>query len=196
MTNSLWVCATTQHVRIIEAGPKSLEEALAFAQTHEISLETLGPWNSNFHHFQNAQSSSNQQYQARAHRRRYNAQNQQKRGFTQNESTLCRNCNKPIYTHRNNECPAKYWKCHNCHKKGHVARRCRNEPHRTGQFEEQQDQRLGGIGEYTFLNHIGIQTEPPLYVYVNVNEINFKCEIDSGATISVISSVLYDKKNN
>lgn len=172
------------------------------AQTSEISFEVAGTSSAQFHQVTEQGSRLERVNQTRgqvsgpgrfAYRNRQQ-QFQNRRSFRNNvqqgTEKTCNKCAKPIRLHRNGEYPAKYWKCHDCGNIGYVARACPNSDYRTGQFQEESDHKLG---EYTKFNFHKICTEPPLYLYVNINGVDLKCEVDSGATTGVISSVIYQK---
>lgn len=191
--------------QLIQASPKSLDEALSRAQTNEISQAVAGPSDSYLHQVQSSSTNVFQPTtQTRGQAARFDTNRQSfhgrnqfqsrfKRGFNstrdqyRNQEKLCDRCDKPLRTHRG-ECPAKHWQCRGCGLTGHVQSRCKTARFRTGQFDEESEHRLG---KYHFLNLIKIDTEPPVYMYVNINGIDMKCEIDSGATTGVISSTVY-----
>lgn len=193
---------------IIQTNPKTLDEALGLAQTNEISQEVAGSSRSYLHQVQSQSSNQMQtcgqtpesdvnRFSYRNRNRNQQFQGQNKRGFQnftqyRSQERTCQHCDKPLRMHRG-ECPAKNWTCRDCGRLGHVWKRCPNRRVRTGQFDQERD---FGSGEYNFLNSINVVTEPPIYLYVNVNGIDLKCEIDSGATTGVMTSVMYRKYFN
>lgn len=180
---------------IIQSNPKSLEAALGLAQTNEISQEVASSSMTQLHQVQRQDQTRGDggevnRFSHRGRQRNYQGQNR-RYNYNQNfsQDRMCQSCDKPLRLHRG-ECPAKNWTCRECGRVGHVWKRCPNKRVRTGQFDQGFDH---GPGEYNFLKYINVVTEPPVYLYVNVNGVNLKCEIDSGATTGVITRALYEK---
>lgn len=180
---------------IIQSNPKSLEVALGLAQTTEISQEVAGSSTSQLHQVQTQRQNQTRgevgdvsRFSHRGRQRYHQGQNK-RYNYTQtfSQDRTCQFCDKPLRLHRG-ECPAKNWTCRECGRVGHVWKRCPSKRVRTGQFDQGFDH---GPGEYNFLKSINVVTQPPVYVDVNVNGVNLKCEIDSGAITGVITRALY-----
>lgn len=188
---------------IIQASPRTIEAALALAQTGEISFEVTRQTSaSHLHQIQNRNAGNQQRFNRNSGNQRFQQRNSMRfsnnNGNTRYNYPKCSNCAK---RHRAGECPAKFWKCFSCGRIGHIAICCpRN---RTGRLDEEESETEDEepprvkpsmrLGEFKLIKNFNVITEPALYVRVNINGVNFKCEIDCGAATGVISSVVYVK---
>ena len=92
--------------------------------------------------------------------------------------------------HDSTDCPFKQYECHFCHKKGHLAKVCRqkkkghNSPdrahHVTGEVESEE------MEEYS-MHHVTSGQARPLHVTVTVNGSPLSMEVDTGASVSITS---------
>lgn len=169
----------------------SLEEALAKATTSEISRGFATPSTSQIYQVRPQARSETRfrQAQPRAFSGSFNNRQHNNNGMPRKQK--CDKCGKFCQE----PCPAQNYICYNCDKRGHVASCCKfPKKRRIGNFEDEEEprgeQRLGKcIQKFNYK----LQTEPPLYVIVSINGIRVRCEVDSGAGVSVMSSVLYER---
>ena len=101
--------------------------------------------------------------------------------------------------HKANKCSFKDAECHFCHKKGHISTVCRNKlkqqgkskppPRRTNQVETQEGTESP---EYS-LFHFHPEGSLPFTVQISVNKSLLTMEVDTGATLSLISQATYRK---
>lgn len=80
-----------------------------------------------------------------------------------------------------------------CHQRGHVIRCCPKQRRIGSLNKEEDDTEQQRFGKCLSDQFIDIQTVPPLYVIVNINGKQVRCEVNCGASVSVMSSVMYDK---
>lgn len=150
----------------------SLEKALSKATTSEISRGLAVP------------SSSSGLFQVRPQRDSYRQQRDfyRPRGNFQNRNrfSLCGKCGSKFCKP---PCRAENYVCYHCEKRGHISRLCPRR--RVGSFEEQGEERIGKC--------LNLITEPPLFIVVVINGRKIKCEIDCGASVSVMTSAVYEK---
>ena len=108
-------------------------------------------------------------------------------------------CGRCDRTHKPGVCGAKEWKCYSCGRKGHISKCCRNKSKVQGiaddpeeivssqsedQSEEEDEMFVGKIVNVN-------QISKPEFLNVSVNEKVIKMEIDSGASVTVISRDVY-----
>ena len=110
----------------------------------------------------------------------------------------CRRCGG---RHNPQQCKLKDAECFVCHKKGHIARKCRNRQKGDGQSKRKEQTPNSGkpknyldregevekeqVNNYT-LYSLGGQKAEPYVVEVLLNEESVKMEVDAGAAMSVI----------
>lgn len=91
--------------------------------------------------------------------------------------------------HKTSECRFSKFKCRICDRKGHLRRMCpRN---KVKHLEQGNDDDEGDDGE--FLKNISCPNGEPLYETVCLEGRKFRCEIDSGSPVSVISEKTYKR---
>ena len=112
-------------------------------------------------------------------------------------SKLCYRCGRS--NHTSEDCRFKEVCCHNCGKKGHIAKVCRakdsskrskrsfRQQHRTKWVQVQQDEASGDSDTSLPLLRIGSRSAHPIMVDVELNDKKLTMEVDTGATVSVIS---------
>ena len=110
---------------------------------------------------------------------------------------------KPCYrcggNHKATDCSHKSSDCHKCGKKGHLARVCKSknpakkEPHpRQGATHSRATHMLTeDTDEYSMYSLTGSSAQP-LVVTVKVNNVDLKMELDTGASVSIISEATYN----
>ena len=111
----------------------------------------------------------------------------------------CYRCNGK---HPANSCRFKDAECRNCKRKGHIARACRSMPRaqQTMQPREQQTHLLmdgehhEGSNDPAYpLFNVTHTSAKPMLVTVKLNQIPTNMEVDTGASVSLISKDTYDK---
>ncbi|XP_062374782.1 uncharacterized protein K02A2.6-like [Sardina pilchardus] len=108
-------------------------------------------------------------------------------------------------THFANDCGFKDSVCHNCQKKGHIAKMCRgtknkqrknwgtSKPNRSAhrlQGDEPEEEEESSFDMFN-LHVISQSRAEPIYVALKVNGTDLKMEVDTGASVSVISQHSY-----
>ena len=99
--------------------------------------------------------------------------------------------------HEPKECRFKDLECHFCHKKGHISKVCRKKT------ENQQGKRtatphgtntVAEPDEVEYLLHALTRGKNhPLTVKVKINNADLQMEVDTGATLSIISKTTYER---
>ncbi|CAC5370699.1 unnamed protein product [Mytilus coruscus] len=106
------------------------------------------------------------------------------------------------------DCKFKDANCHSCKKKGHIAKKCRNksangnlsENHREfksrfkprAHFMEQDESSESESGNEVYsVFHFGNKSNEAYKVQINVNECEIAMEIDTGASVSIMSEDTY-----
>lgn len=169
---------------IIRSDPRNFDVALGLAQTFELSEGASCSNVESIHKFQKKFTHKDRQ--------KYNGY--QKQYKKNNNNRQCHRCGR--FFHKG-ECPAKDWMCYTCKKKGHTSKMCHmNQGDRQGQNggikKTEMDQfKLGKFHLNNLKN--SIITKPPVYVQIKLNNINIKCEIDTGACMGVMSYYTYEK---
>ena len=92
--------------------------------------------------------------------------------------------------------------CHYCGKRGHIAKVCRTKAREQQPRRQQKTSQTNQVKpdstaeettEYTMYHtQTDSTTKPPYTVMVKVNQVNLRMEIDTGATVSIISKKTYD----
>ena len=111
--------------------------------------------------------------------------------------------------HNPEQCKFKDAECFVCHKKGHIARKCRNRQKGDGQSKRKEQTPNSGkpqnyfdkegeveeeqVNSYT-LYSLGKQKAEPYVVEVLLNEESVKMEVDTGAAMSVDTFKALKKK--
>ena len=111
---------------------------------------------------------------------------------------------KPCYhcggNHKAIDCPHKSSECHKCGKKGHLACVCRSkkpvkkEPRpRQDSINSRPTHVLTEDTDEYFLYNLNGSAVQPLVVTVKVNNVDLKMELDTGASVSIISEATYNR---
>ncbi|XP_062527926.1 uncharacterized protein K02A2.6 isoform X1 [Bombyx mori] len=112
---------------------------------------------------------------------------QQAKGSADRTAEKCLVCG--YKNHKTSECRFSKFKCRICDRKGHLRRMCpRN---KVKHLEQGNDDDEGDDGE--FLKNISCPNGEPLYETVCLEGRKFRCEIDSGSPVSVISEKTYKR---
>ena len=85
--------------------------------------------------------------------------------------------------HKQQDCPFKHYECHHCHKKGHLAKVCRQKKRESPPVPEQANM----VEDEYSMFRVGSGRVKPLYATVTVNGIPLSMEVDTGASVSIIS---------
>ena len=110
------------------------------------------------------------------------------------ETKECYKCGQS--SHRPMHCPYKSAKCHNCGKQGHLKRMCRQGQPQTRQHSDGKEatkKRIGTVTNATTSSSDGLyaindkSSVKPFTVDVKLNGKPFSMELDTGATVSLIS---------
>lgn len=95
--------------------------------------------------------------------------------------------------HHWSKCPANEVKCHNCGQIGHYSRCCKVMRVKEVQSEDNNE------NEENYLEEIIVdeteETDEPVYVNLCINNKMVRFKIDTGADVSVIDKILFDKLN-
>ena len=114
------------------------------------------------------------------------------RGQPHKSEKLCYRCGGK---HKATACPFKKEECHACRKKGHIAKVCRTElkkhsvlpkSEQTHRVDTQESEPV----EYTIFK-VSSHTSKPVMVEVTINEQPLQMELDTSASISLISEHQY-----
>ena len=91
-------------------------------------------------------------------------------------------------------CKFKDYECHYCKKKGHLASVCRKKKRAAAKSEAKQEQahhimedRSEDDSEEYTLHRVSSGTSKPLIVTVKLNSVDMEMEVDTGASVSIIS---------
>ena len=100
-------------------------------------------------------------------------------------------CYKCGRFHFPKNCPFKDAECFNCGKRGHIARVCRKS--RTPQHTNTIDDANESVCDTHMLFSVSNRRTPPIVLKVAVNGQNLPMELDTGASVSLISEVTWRK---
>ncbi|CAG2195305.1 unnamed protein product [Mytilus edulis] len=134
--------------------------------------------------------------------------NKVSKSYTRNNSGNSKqgDCYRCGGNHLAAECRFKDAKCHSCKKKGHIAKKCRSksdngklsENHREfkSRFKPrahfmEQDESSESENEVYSVFHFGNKSNEAYKVQINVNECEIAMEIDTGASVSIMSEDTY-----
>ncbi len=117
--------------------------------------------------------------------------------------TKCYRCG--CTSHSANDCRARSYTCHNCGKQGHLAKVCRggklsstpgeskvNKDHKAYCMEPDFETPVNAEANYTMYKTSAQNKEPPLIANVLVNNCKVPMEIDTGASVSIMSETTYN----
>ena len=127
---------------------------------------------------------------------------------TETPSRSCFRCGRT--NHTSEGCWAKDVVCHNCSKRGHLAAVCRSSKQHKGQGRVNYGSGKGrkGSTKWVSLEHesgceeeekklpmfqVGGVSSKPIKVFVRVNGVRLPMELDTGATVSIISRDMKEK---
>ncbi|CAC5377041.1 unnamed protein product [Mytilus coruscus] len=88
------------------------------------------------------------------------------------------------------DCRFKKAKCHICKKKGHIAKKCRNKSF-NGNLKQDASSERERENEVYSVFHFGNKSNEANKVQINVNECEIAMEIDTGASVSIMSEDTY-----
>lgn len=111
----------------------------------------------------------------------------------------CSACYRCGGAHALSECRFKQVECHFCHKQGHIASVCRQkakQQHKTQKSGIKTIHKVAGseetdIPEYSIYN-FRFPDSRPLFVELQIHNVLVQMEVDTGATLSIISHHTYD----
>ncbi|ETW98899.1 MAG: hypothetical protein ETSY2_42010 [Candidatus Entotheonella gemina] len=112
----------------------------------------------------------------------------------QSQSGTRRDCHRCGGKHQPSRCAFKEYECHFCKKKGHLAKVCRK---KAATKTEQanvivKDDNQEEPEEYTHMWHVSTGSSKPLQVTLNANGNRLVMEIDTGASVSVVSEETFN----
>ena len=114
------------------------------------------------------------------------------KGQPQNSEKLCYRCGRK---HKATACLFKEAECHTCEKRGHIAKVCRTKLKKHGMPPKSEQTHRVDIQESKPVEYIlfkeSLHTSEPLIVDVAVNGQSLQMELDTGASISLISGCQY-----
>ena len=118
--------------------------------------------------------------------------------FTVNQVQHKKNCYRCGDKHSAADCKFKTAECRKCGKKGHIARACRSKtstkelrPQRRS-MQHATNNVTKDSEDYTMYNVSGVSVKP-LKVTVRVNNADLDMEVDTGASVSIISEDTYNR---
>ena len=124
----------------------------------------------------------------------------QGRPKSSDNQTKCYRCGS---SHQARECPFKDAECHYCKRKGHIAKVCRTKArdegnkmaHKTYQvIEAIEDSHKEGLEDNSYsLYKMTSRKCDPIMKMVTANGVELKMEVDTGASVSIISEYTYKK---
>ena len=104
--------------------------------------------------------------------------------------------------HSPDECPFKLAECHFCHRKGHIApvcrlktrqrRRTQNPAGRNKSVHKLTESEEPEFPEYSGMYNCRSPNNQPLFAEMQINSASIRMEVDTGATLSIISRATYD----
>ena len=109
-----------------------------------------------------------------------------------------KNCHRCGDKHSATDCKFKTAECCKCGKKGHIARACRSKPPtQEPRLPRKSTQHATHIvtedlEDYTMYNLTGMSVKP-LKVTVSVDNVDLDMEVDTGASVSIISEETYNR---
>ena len=112
---------------------------------------------------------------------------------------LTASCYRCGAKHKASDCKFREAECRYCKKKGHIAKVCLSKAKaqqnqtRTGQLHQSTDAAGDETLEYSLFHTQGQSSAAPIQVTLAVNGVNMTMELDTGATLSVISEETYHK---
>ena len=106
----------------------------------------------------------------------------------------CKNCYRCGGQHRASECCHKETVCHHCGKNGHIVKACRKRKRqRNGASTNSVKERKGEEEEVYLMFPLRSSKYDPIYVTIFANKAPIVMEVDTGATLSVISEKTYGR---
>ncbi|KAK3920898.1 hypothetical protein KUF71_010135 [Frankliniella fusca] len=121
-------------------------------------------------------------------------------------------CFRCTRKHDGRTCPARNWECHKCKKKGHISKCCPKRQvqvvtaqppdnavvNTVGASLDDEVERLFRVSKESIqvICIDSVSQSPPVLVNVLINEKELEMEVDSGAGVSIVSSITYSKLFN
>lgn len=179
---------------ILKSGQTTFDQVVKEAQAHEVAESS-----------KSLKKTTENEVNKVAQKKSYGYSNGNKRNNKNDWS--CGRCGKK---HNRRHCPAWRHKCEKCSIKGHFKTMCKTKSEReagsskggkakdlksiTAAAADIEALRLGKIGT-NCLNSF-TDTRPPELIKIKINHVSFDAEVDTGACVSVLSSIDYLKHFN
>ena len=103
------------------------------------------------------------------------------------------NCYRCGGKHNTSSCRYKDYECHYCHMKGHLASVCRKKAADSKPTEQAHRVEAELSSEDYPMYTVNTPTNKPLLVEVNLNGVDTKMEVDTGASVSIIAEDEFQK---
>lgn len=192
---------------IINANPDTLAKAISLAQTSEISNNVSVNDASGIYRFNTNSGSRGRQIQRTTFSHARNYVPRSTHSYARNQSNEANNAEQPRgFGNRNfgnrggGRRRYRAGRCYECGDRDHYADRC---PYvqRLGSVGDDesgfnQEVNVNQLGKFPLQNSLIVQTDPPLLISIKINGIDLVCEVDTGASMSVISNFTYEKYFN
>lgn len=199
---------------IINASPNTLAKAIAMAQTSEVSNNVSTNDSSGLYKFNTSNNARGRQTHRTAfnHAQSYKphsthayarSQNNESSNTEQPRGSGNRNFGNRFFGNRGfgnfyrGNRRYKAGRCYECGSREHYAHRCPHVQHIGSVGDDgngpNQEGNVNQLGKSPLRNSLIVQTDPPLLMSIKINGVHLVCEVDTGASMSVISNFTYER---